>query len=127
MKYAPFILASCVALAVAGCASTGNETLRDQTEKSVQGKIFAGRTTKEQVRATFGSPLSTSFTDGGLEIWNYEFTNVSNDAVDYVPVVNLFGATASGRKKSLVILFSKSDVVERFSMSDSPVTVKTGV
>ena len=114
-------------LAVAGCASTGNENLRNETEQSVRGKIIVGQTTQEQIRATFGSPLSTSFTDGGLEIWNYEFVNVSADAVSYVPIVNMFGASASGMKKSLVILFNKSNVVQRFSMSESPVEQKTGL
>ena len=55
----------CAVLA-AGCASVGNEQLRNETESSVQGKIIEGKTTKSEIRSTFGSPLKTSFTDGGL-------------------------------------------------------------
>jgi outer membrane protein assembly factor BamE (lipoprotein component of BamABCDE complex) len=128
MKSRHFVFVAIIAsLALAGCVSSGNENLRSETEQSVQGKIVIGQTTKAQIRALFGSPLSTSFTDGGLEIWNYEFINVSADAVSYIPVVNLFGASASGKKKSLVIMFDRSDVVQRFSMSESPVEQRTGL
>jgi len=75
----------------------------------------------------FGSPLKTSFTDGGLEVATYEFTNVSADAISYIPIVNLFGASASGKKKELVVLFDKSGVVQRYSMSESDVKQKTGL
>jgi len=112
---------------LAGCASVGNETLRAESESSVQKKMSEGKTTKAEVRGMFGSPLKTSFTDGGLEIWTFEFSKVSADAVSFIPIVNLFGATASGTKKELVVMFDKSGVVQRFSMSESEVKQKTGV
>ena len=112
---------------LAGCASVGNETLRAESESTVTQKITEGKTTKAQVRAMFGSPVKTSFTDGGLEIWNFEFTNVSADAISYVPIVNLFGASASGKKKELVVLFDQNGTVKRYSMSESNVTQKTGL
>lgn len=75
----------------------------------------------------FGSPATTSFTDGGLEIWKYELSKMKADAVNFIPVVNLFGSSASGTKKELVILFNDNGTVRKFSMSESPVNVKTGV
>ena len=127
MKFAKVVSVVIVAALAAGCASVGNEQLRNETETSIQGKIIEGKTTKTQIRSTFGSPLKTSFTDGGLEVATYEFTNVSADAISYVPIVNLFGASASGKKKELVILFDKSGIVQRYSMSESDVKQKTGV
>jgi outer membrane protein assembly factor BamE (lipoprotein component of BamABCDE complex) len=112
---------------VSGCASVGNEALRAESEASVSRKIIEGKTTKSQVRAMFGSPTKTSFTDGGWEIWNYEFSNVSADAVSYIPIVNWFGASASGKKKELVVMYDHSNIVKRFSMSESDVTQKTGL
>lgn len=114
-------------LFLTACASVGNESLRSESENSVQSKIVEGKTSKNEVRAMFGSPLKTSFTDGGLEIWTFEFSKVSADAVSYIPIVNLFGATASGTKKELVVLFDKKGLVQRFSMSESAVKQKTGV
>ena len=126
-NYAGLFVSIVVLLAAAGCASVGNETLRTETESSVQGKIVEGKTTKIQVRSLFGSPLKTSFTDGGMEIWTFEFSKVSSDAVSYIPIVNLFGATASGTKKELVVMFNKESVVQRYSMSESDVKHKTGL
>lgn len=110
-----------------GCASVGNESLRKESEASVGQKIVQGKTTKNEIRGMFGSPTKTTFTDGGLEIWNYDFSNVSADAISYVPIVNLFGASASGKKKELVVMYDQADVVKRFSMSESDVTQKTGL
>ncbi len=122
------LVTSVVALAVlSGCASVGNESLRKESESSVTKKIFEGKTSKDEIRAMFGSPNKTSFTDGGLEIWNFDFTNVSADAISYVPIVNLFGASASGKKKELVVMFDQGNVVKRYSMSEADVTQKTGL
>ena len=121
-------VAGMVAFAIlsTGCASVGNEQLRKESETTVSTKMSERKTSKAEVRGMFGSPLKTTFTDGGLEIWNYEFSNVSLDAVSYVPIVNLFGGTSSGKKKELVVLFDQAGVVKRYSMSESDVKHKTG-
>jgi len=115
------------ALVLSGCASVGSESLRKETETSVSQKIVQGKTTKTEVRSMFGSPTKTSFTDGGLEIWNYDFTNVSADAISYVPIVGMFGASASGKKKELVVMYDDKNIVKRFSMSEADVHQKTGL
>ena len=127
MGYTKAIIAAGMLAVLAGCAAVGNEPLRTETEASVAQKIIKGETTKDQVRVMFGSPVKTSFTDGGLEIWTYEFVNVSADAVNFIPVVNLFGSSASGTKKELVVLFDENDRVRRFSMSESEVSQRTGL
>lgn len=116
-----------VLIVSSGCMSTGNESLRKETESSVTAKIVEGKTAKSEIRSMFGSPLKTSFTDGGLEIWTYELDKVHADAIDYVPIVGLFGGSASGVKKELVILFDDKGIVKRYSMSESPVKTKTGL
>lgn len=116
-----------LALALTGCASVGSESLRQETETSVSRKLVQGKTTKAEVRAIFGSPTKTSFTDGGLEIWNYDFTNVSADAISYVPIVGMFGGSASGKKKELVVMYDEKDIVKRYAMSEADVHQKTGL
>jgi outer membrane protein assembly factor BamE (lipoprotein component of BamABCDE complex) len=126
----PSILLTGICLAVltfAGCASKGNESLRKETELSIGTKLTEGKTTKTEVRKMLGSPLKTSFTDGGLEISTYEFDSVTSDAINYIPVLNWLGSSASGTKKELVILFDRANVVQRFSMSESNVKTKTGL
>ncbi|HEY2608749.1 hypothetical protein P0D88_18560 [Paraburkholderia sp. RL18-103-BIB-C] len=116
-----------LALVLAGCAGTGNESLRSESEATVSTKIAEGKTTKQEIRARFGSPQKTEFTDAGLEVWRYEFAKMHADGVNFIPVVNWFGSSQSGEKKELVVLFDSSNVVKRYSMSVSDVTVKTGI
>ena len=116
-----------ISITLSGCAAVGNEKLRTETETSISTKIVEGKTTKQEVREMFGSPEKTMFTDGGLEVWNYEFAKMSADAINYIPLVNLFGSSASGKKKQLVVMFDGSNVVKRYSMSESDVSKKTGL
>jgi len=128
MKPSILLTGICLAaLTLIGCASKGNESLRKETELTIGSKLTEGQTTKADVRKMLGSPLKTSFTDGGLEISTYEFDNVTSDVINYVPVLNWLGSSASGTKKELVILFDRANVVQRFSMSESNVKVKTGL
>lgn len=126
-KFAAASAALVFTFALTGCAGTGNDALRAETEQTVSTKIVDGKTQQYEVRTMFGSPAKTEFTDGGLEIWRYEFTKVHGDAVNYVPIVNLFGSSASGQKKELVVLFDQNGVVKRHSMSVSDVSTKTGI
>ena len=114
-------------LLLTGCASSGNKSLQKESESSVAQKIFEEKTTKDEVRSLFGSPISTTFTDGGLEIWKYEMAKMSADAVNFIPFVNMLGTSATGTKKELTVLFDDKGIVKRYSMSESPVQVKTGL
>ena len=122
-----FVVISVISVLLSGCAGVGNEKLRSETEASVSTRIVEGKTTTQEVKAMFGSPEKATFTDGGLEVWNYEFSKISADAVSYIPIVNLFGSSASGKKKQLVVMFDATNVVKRFSMSESDVSRKTGL
>jgi hypothetical protein len=129
-KFNTTLKSVCVALVSASmlsCASTGNESLRQESEATINHKLTEGKTTKAEVRAMFQSPASTSFTDAGLEIWKYELSKMSADAVNFIPVVSWFGSSTSGTKKELVVLFDDKGILKRYSMSESPVSVKTGV
>lgn len=116
-----------LAFVISGCASDGNETLRHETETSVQGKIVEGKTTKVEIKSMFGSPIRTTFTDGGLEMWTYEFSKISMDAVTLISVFVPVGTSASGTRKELVILFDTDNVTKRFVMSESAVKETTGL
>ena len=117
----------CMALLVAGCASAGNKVLKNESAKSVAAKIEKGRSTKDDVRAMFGDPMTTSFTDSGNEIWKYEFTKTHAKATNFIPFVSLFKSGAKGKKKELVVFFDKNGVVKNYSMSTSDVDVDTSL
>ena len=112
---------------LSGCTSMGNTVLTKESEASVQQKIVQGKTSKAEIKAMFGAPGSTTFTDGGLEIWKYDLTDLHDDPQNFIPVVNLFGRSSSGTKKELVIAFDDNGIVKKFSMTESPISVKTGI
>ena len=125
MKYS--ILLFALIIFVGGCASTGNQTLKEETESSVASKIINNVTTQAEIKAMYGSPYETTYTEGGMEIWKYRLDDLKADAINYVPLVNLFGSSFSGTRKELVILFNDDGTVKRNSMSESDVQNKSGL
>lgn len=117
--------AGMVAFLLAGCATSGNTLLQNETETSVQNKIKDGVTTKAQIKGMFGSPDTVSFTDGGKEIWKYVHVKVKMSGSTFIPIYGLFHNGASGTKKELTLLFV-GDVVEKYTMSESAVETKSG-
>lgn len=109
------------------CLTTGNESLRKQSEQSVAGLIVEGRTTRAEVKTRFGSPLTTDFTDGGLEIWRYDLNKMSRTPESFIPIVKWFAPEKRGVKKELVVAFDRRGIVHRYSMSESALTVRAGI
>ena len=62
-----------------------------------------------------------------MEIWKYELAKISADATSYIPVVSIFAASSSGKKKELVVFFDEKDVVKKYNMSESDVKVRRGL
>jgi len=116
-----------VAVLVAGCATAGNDSLREESSRSVDQKIVDHRTTQSEVKDMFGAPMTTSFTDAGNAIWTFELSHMSMDAVSYIPVVSMFAGSSSGTKKTLTILFDGKNIVVKHQMTESPVKVRTGL
>lgn len=120
-----FLLAAMITVSLAGCASSGNQQLKNETETSVQSKIQEGKTTKAEVKSYFGSPDAVSYTDGGNEIWKYAFAKVKVNGKTFIPFYGLFHNGTNGTKKELTILF-KDDTVQKYTMSESAINTKSG-
>ena len=114
-----------------GCANVGNASMEDFTEEQANEAIVKGVTTKKEIRAAFGSPIESTFTDGGLAIWKYQYDDTSAFTPDTVGSViltfGLAGTKARGTRNELVILFDENDIVKQFNMSNSPIEAGTGV
>ena len=118
-------LAVALAVTLAGCASSGNQKLKSDTETSVQSKIQEGKTTKVEVKSLFGSPDAVSYTDGGNEIWKYSFAKVKVNGTSFIPFYGLFHNGTNGTKKELTILF-KDNTVQKYTMAESAINTKSG-
>ena len=120
-----FVFAAMIAATLAGCASSGNQQLKNETETSVQNKIQEGKTTKTEVKSIFGSPDAVSYTDGGNEIWKYAFAKVKVNGTSFIPFYGMFHNGTNGTKKELTILF-KDDKVQKYTMAESAINTKSG-
>jgi hypothetical protein len=118
------LLSACV---VAGCISSGNESIADATGATVAGQLVKGRTTQADVRKLYGDPLKTSFSANGFESWEYEFTRLQSKPTNFIPYINLVHSGAEGDKKTLVVFFDKQKVVQDFTMSTSRFNTSQGL
>lgn len=116
-----------VALFSAGCASVGNEKIRNEDQASLEHKLIKGKTTKADIVHALGTPDDTSFTDSGNEIWKYRLVVSTAKAVNFIPVVNLFAAGADQEKKELVILLDKEGVVSNYTFNTTKGEVRQGI
>jgi hypothetical protein len=122
-----FVSAALLSAMLGGCASVGNESIADASAESVASQIIKGKTHQEQVRERYGDPAKTSFTDSGNEIWEYDFSRMMSKPTNFIPYVSLIHSGAEGDKKSLVIFFNKSKVVQQYTLSTSKVDVSSGL
>jgi len=111
---------------IAGCVASGNQSLKGETSETIGEKISEGMP-MATVRANLGDPFSTTFTDGGLSIWNYEFIQGQATAQSFMPILSSFSSGVEGKKKQLVVLFDESDNVKKFTLSDSDYEQKSGI
>lgn len=122
---------SLISIFLIGCANQGSTVLKKLTEADVNNQIVVGKTTRNEVRARFGSPLETTYTDGGLEIWKYRFEDTTGwnaaNVASQTLTLGLAGSRRTGVEKELIILYNDDYTVKRFNMSASPVQRGTGL
>ena len=127
MKTALLVLALLFVPFLFGCASSGNEKLRNESQTTLSQKLTKGVTTKDQVQASLGAADNVSFTDGGNEIWKYYHVISTAKGVNFIPIVNLFAAGVDQEKKELVILFDDQGVVKNFTFAETQGELRQGV
>jgi len=110
-----------------GCTSSGNERIADASQQTVSEQLVKGKTTQAQVRQLYGDPIKISFTDSGNETWEYEFSRLRSKLTNFIPYVSAIYSGAEGDKKSLVVFFDRSKVVQQYTISTSQVDVSHGL
>jgi len=102
---------------VFGCASGGNEKVRSETMDSVAAKVTKGATTKEQIKTLYGEPSHVTLTDGGNEVWTYQYAHATATAVSYVPIVGIFAGGSD---------INKNNIMQNYTVHSSQSTVHRG-
>jgi outer membrane protein assembly factor BamE (lipoprotein component of BamABCDE complex) len=109
-----------------GCGTSGTRALRDETQSSISEKLQEGVTTKAEVYAMLGDPLSVSLTESGLEILTYEFVRFTPKARNFIPY-NVFSVGNDENKKVLVVLLNEDGTVRKVILSESEGETKSGL
>jgi outer membrane protein assembly factor BamE (lipoprotein component of BamABCDE complex) len=121
------LLAPLLLLALAGCATVGNEKLREETPQTMSHRLVEGKTTKDEVQQALGSATSVAFTDAGNEIWTFKYARATPKAQNFIPFVGLFSRGADVTTKELVVMFDRNGVVSRYTMRETQDVVRQGL
>jgi hypothetical protein len=108
-----------------GCAGFGNETIADASPRKLSAQLIKGRTRQDHVREMYGEPAKITFTDNGLEVWEYDYSRLlASRRTDSFPYVSIDGGPD---KKSLTIFFSKGKIVQKYSLNNSKIDLTGGL
>jgi hypothetical protein len=124
---AAFVLAGLSSASLlSGCAGFGNESIAGASNKSLSAQLIRGRTRQDHVRELYGEPAKISLTDGGLEMWEYDYSRLlattMTDSFPYVSSVDV-----DNSKKSLVIVFGKSKTVQKYTLNTAKIDFSGGL
>src|SRR6476646_6105705 len=82
------------AFALAACSTVAENS---ETQESINQKIAKGKTTKAEVKATFGEPSSTASKERGSEEWRYKIASSSSTVK--IPGFERFSAVVPKKTK----------------------------
>ncbi|MCX8666975.1 hypothetical protein J3T99_05035 [Acetobacteraceae bacterium B3987] len=127
MRKRLFVGAVVASFMLAGCSSYGNRSIKNETAATIDQKIQDGVTTKEQIRTAFGDPLEINYTDGGHEVWKYEFKTLHENGENYIPYYSAFSNGRHGNAKTVLVIFDDKGHVWHHTFSMSKIATHNGV
>lgn len=119
MNRAILVLASL--LTFAGCASVGQKIDPASVEK-----IHKGQTTRSEVIALLGPPMSSTVTSEGKEILMWIYAHSSARGASYIPVVGLFAGGVNANSESVQVVIGTDKLVENFTSHTSVIDSRMG-
>ncbi|MEM6543838.1 MAG: hypothetical protein AAF680_02970 [Pseudomonadota bacterium] len=111
---------------ISACASSGVVGLKNENNASLESKFQPGVTLKSEILDALGRPTNTSFTDSGLEVLTYEYTELVPRARNFIPY-NVFSQVVDAETKELVLLIRRDGLLERFVFNETDTEQRWGV
>ena len=106
------------AFVLVACSTTGENPLQGETQESINQKIAKGKTTKTDVKATFGEPSSTTSKERGGEEWRYRISGSSSSVK--IPGFERFFGNGNDKDRTLLVDFDRRGIVTTYSLSEEP-------
>jgi outer membrane protein assembly factor BamE (lipoprotein component of BamABCDE complex) len=102
------------AFLLAACSIIAGNSPQSETQESISQKIAKGKTTKAEVKAQFGDPISTTAKERGAEEWSYKMPG-SGSAVKIPGFERFFG---SEKDKALIVAFDRRGIVTNYTLHE---------
>jgi outer membrane protein assembly factor BamE (lipoprotein component of BamABCDE complex) len=107
-------IVSALALAACSLPTSSENSPQRETQESINQKIAKGKTTKDQVKAAFGEPGSTTTKPNGSEEWSYK----TESSVIKIPGFERFFGSGTEKSKTLLVDFDRRGIVANYSLND---------
>jgi len=106
-----------VGLCAAGCSTVGNGRLVQLDAPQARRLLVPGRTSREDVRQTFGQGTVIRF-QSGFETWHYLYREGIAPGWDEVPYIGLITSRLDRPTKELLLLFDADGILKRWSLQE---------
>ena len=107
---------------LAGCASVG-----EPIDAAKVATFERGKTTRAQVEAALGAPMSSTATADGQTLCIWIYTKASNRAQNFVPVVNIVQSRVDVHSQTFSATFDAGGVLVTYTTNESNVSGKGGL
>jgi outer membrane protein assembly factor BamE (lipoprotein component of BamABCDE complex) len=118
------LLTVSVLLVISACVSTGTKAI---TDAGVVSQIEVGKSTRADVTALLGYPLTASYGDQGDETWHYTWVTVYPTPTAFVPVVKAVIPSLGETGRGLAVTFNQDGAVKSLGVNQpAPNPVPSG-
>jgi outer membrane protein assembly factor BamE (lipoprotein component of BamABCDE complex) len=104
-------------LVISACVSAGSRAI---TDAGVVSRIEVGTSTRADVAALLGYPITASYGDQGEETWHYAWTTTYPTACAFVPVVKAVAPSLSETTREFAVTFSQDGAVKSLGPPQPP-------
>ncbi len=111
------LLTVAVLLVISACVSAGTKAI---TDAGVVSQIEVGKSTRADVTALLGYPITASYGDQGEETWHYTWITAYPKPTEFVPVVKAFTPHLSETTREFAVTFSRDGTVKNLGLNQPP-------
>jgi outer membrane protein assembly factor BamE (lipoprotein component of BamABCDE complex) len=111
------LLTVSVLLVISACVSVGTKAI---TDAGVVSQIEVGKSTRADVAARLGYPLTASYGDQGEETWHYTWVTAAPAVTAFVPVVKAVTPSLCESTREFAVTFSRDGTVKSLGSEQPP-------
>jgi outer membrane protein assembly factor BamE (lipoprotein component of BamABCDE complex) len=111
------LLTISVLLTISACVSAGTKAI---TDAGVVSQIEVGKSTRADVTALLGSPITASYGDQGEETWRYTYITAAPTPTEFVIVLKAFTPHLKETTRELAVTFNRDGIVKSLGAPQPP-------